>query len=65
MNEDSTSLVFRGKDRGSWSTSSSENEAARLLKKIESNVFDKVREKEEFSKIKEHLLEYADNWRPE
>ena len=65
VNEDRTSLVFRGMHRGSWCTSSSENKAAQLLKQIESKVFDKVREKEEFSKIKECLSEYADNWQPE
>lgn len=65
VNEDCTSLVFRGMCRGSWCTSSLENEAARLLKKIESKVFNNVREKEEFIKIKERLSEYADNWETE
>ncbi len=65
VNEDCTSLVFRGMHRGSWSTNSSENEAAQLLKKMESKVFDKVRQKEEFFKIKELLSEYADNWQTE
>lgn len=36
VNEDCTSLVFRGMSRGSWCTNFSENEAVRLLKKIES-----------------------------
>ncbi|MBO7342154.1 MAG: hypothetical protein J6U87_05690, partial [Clostridia bacterium] len=65
VNEDRTSLVFRGVYRGSWSTSSSENEAASVVKKMESAAFDKVREKEEFTKIKERLLEYAGNWQIE
>lgn len=65
VNEDCTSLVFRGMYRGSWCTSSSENEALRLLKKIESKTFDKIRDKEEFSNIKKRLLEYSDNWTTE
>ena len=65
VNEDCTSLVFRGMDRGSWSTNSSENEAALLLKKIESTVFDKVRRKAEFIRIKERLSEYAGSWHAE
>lgn len=65
VNEDCTSLVFRGMYRGSWCTSSSENEASRLLKKMESKVFDKIRENKEFSIITERLSEYADNWRTE
>ena len=65
VNEDRTSLVFRGMHSGIWCTASSENEAASLLKKMESQVFDKVREKEEFTKIKERLSEYAGNWQAE
>ena len=65
VNEDCTSLVLRGMYRGSWCTSSSENEASRLLKKMESKVFDKIRENKEFSIITERLSEYADNWRTE
>ena len=53
VNEDCTSLVFRGMYRGSWCTSSSENEASKLLKKMESKTFDKIRDREEFSNIKE------------
>ncbi len=62
VNEDCTSLVFRGMPHSSWCTTSSENEAARLLKKLESNVFDKVRETDNFIKIKERLTKYAGNW---
>lgn len=65
VNEDCTSLIFRGMDHGSWSTDSPENEATKLLKKIESKIFDKIREKEEFSKIKERLSKYAENWQIE
>ena len=62
VNEDYTSLVFRGMTRGSWCTNYSENEAAQLLRHIERDVFDKVRGKDEFIKIKNRLSEYADNW---
>ena len=60
--EENTSLVFRGMEHGSWSTNSSENDAARLLKKMESKVFDKVRVTEDFLKIKNELSEYAGKW---
>ena len=60
--EEKTSLVFRGIDSGSWSTNSSENDAARLLRKMQANVFDGIRENEEFVKIKEKLSEYAGKW---
>lgn len=62
VNEESTSLVFRGMERGSWSTGDSDNDASYLLKKMESSVFDKIREKEEFVKIKDHLSKYAGEW---
>ena len=60
--EENTSLVFRGMEHGSWCTNSSENDAARLLKKMESKVFDKVRVTEDFLKIKNELSEYAGKW---
>ncbi|MBO5939306.1 MAG: helix-turn-helix transcriptional regulator [Clostridia bacterium] len=61
-NEEKTSLVFRGRDSGSWCTNSSENDAARLLRKMQADVFDCIRDQEEFIKIKEKLSEYAGNW---
>ncbi len=62
-NEEKTSLVFRGRDSGSWSTNSMENDAARLLRKMENDVFDGIRDNEEFIKIKEKLSEYAGDWK--
>ncbi len=62
VNEESTSLVFRSMERGSWTTGDSDNEAQNLLKKMESPVFDKIRAKEEFVKIKERLTEYSGKW---
>ena len=62
-NEEKTSLVFRGRDSGSWCTNSTENDAARLLRKMENDVFDGIRDNEEFIKIKEKLSEYAGDWK--
>jgi len=62
VNEECTSLVFRGKDRGTWSTNYSENGAFCLLKVMENAVFDKIRENEEFIRIKQYLAEYAGKW---
>lgn len=62
VNEKYTSLVFRGMERGSWATDFSENDAALLLKKIENNVFDTIRETPDFIKIKKELSEYAGEW---
>lgn len=60
--EETTSLVFRGKQGGCWSTGNSENDAALLLKRMESSVFDSIREKDGFIKIKGRLSEYAGEW---
>ncbi len=62
FDEERTSLVFRGMKGGSWSTSDSDNAAQKLLKKMDDPIFDKIREKEEFVKIKTHLSEYAGKW---
>ncbi|MBQ2999439.1 MAG: helix-turn-helix transcriptional regulator [Clostridia bacterium] len=61
--EEKTSLVFRGTDGGSWCTNTSENDASRLLRKMQANVFDGIRENEEFIKIKEKLSEYVGDWK--
>ena len=61
-NEDYTSLVFRGMKFNSWSTNSSENDATYLLKEMENRVFDKIRETEDFIKIKKELSEYSGKW---
>lgn len=57
-----TSLVFRGKDNGSRTGSSSDNDAAQLLKKLDDNVFDRTRESAEFSEIKANLNAYVEKW---
>ena len=62
VNEDCTSLVFRGMYRGSWCTSSSENEAKNLLNKMANRVFDKIRTTEEFIRIQKQLSEYSGKW---
>ncbi len=62
-NEEKTSLVFRGEKSGVWSTNSSENDAARLLRKMENDVFDGLRDNEKFIQIKEKLSEYAGDWK--
>lgn len=62
INEDCNSLIFRGIERGNWTTGSSDNEAKNLLDKMESDVFDKIRETDEFIKIKDCLSEYAGKW---
>ena len=59
---ENTSLVFRGMFPGSWSTDSSENDAAVLLKRMENRVFDKIRQTPEFISIKEELSKYAGPW---
>ncbi len=61
--EEKTSLVFRGMDSGSWCTNTSENDASRLLRKMQAEVFDGVRENEEFIKIKEKISVYAGDWK--
>ena len=62
VNEEHTSLVFRGMVPGSWAVNYTDNEATRLLKIMERAVFDQIREKDEFLKIKASLLEQAGDW---
>ena len=62
INENRTSLVFRGMNRGSWTTGDSDNEAKNLLDKMSSGVFDKIRTTEEFVRIQEQLSEYSGKW---
>lgn len=61
--EEKTSLVFRGMKPGSWSTDTTENDAARLLRHMESGAFDFVRGSEAFGEIAARLSEYAGAWR--
>ena len=60
--EETTSLVFRGLRSESWTTGDSENDAALLLKRMEIHIFNEIREKDDFIKIKERLSEYAGEW---
>lgn len=62
VDEERTSLVFRGMKRGSWITGDSDNEAKNLLDKMASCVFDKIRTREEFVRIQEQLSEYSGKW---
>ena len=62
INEERTSLVFRGMERGSWATGDSDNEAKNLLDKMANRVFDKIRTTEEFIKIQKQLSEYSGKW---
>ncbi len=57
-----TSLIFRGHGYGSWSAGSSDNEASDFLKQMERPIFDAIRDKEDFIKIKEQLSEHAGKW---
>lgn len=57
-----TSLIFRGHGYGSWSAGSSDNSASHLLKEMERPIFDAIRDKEDFIKIKEQLSEHAGKW---
>ena len=60
--EEHTSLVFRGHGHGSWSAGSSDNSASHLIKEMDRPIFDAIRDKEDFIKIKEQLSEYAGKW---
>lgn len=62
VDEENTSLIFRGEKQMTFSTGNTDNEAQELLKRMENRVFDKIREREEFVKIKESLVAYAGKW---
>lgn len=62
INEECTSLVFRGMKRGSWATGNSDNDAKNLLDKMASSIFDKIRDTEEFVRIREQLSKYSGKW---
>lgn len=62
VNEESTSLLFHGMDRGTWVSTDPDNDASRLLVHMESAAFDCIRMSEEFLRIKERLSEYAGKW---
>ena len=62
VDEECSSLVFRGMKRGSWTTGDSDNEAKNLLDKMANRVFDKIRTTEEFVRIQKQLSEYSGKW---
>ena len=62
VDEERTSLVFRGMNRGSWTTDDSDNEAKNLLDKMANRVFDNIRTTEEFVRIQRQLSEYSGKW---
>lgn len=60
-----TSLLFlEYEDNGGFTTGSSQNDAMKLLQKMESADFDFVRDREEFTCITKQLKSYAGNWTP-
>ena len=65
VNEECTSLLLRGMDPGTWASTDPDNDASRLLLKMDDAVFDCLRENEAFIKIKERLCEYAGKWHAE
>jgi hypothetical protein len=62
VNEECTSLLLRGMDHGTWVSTDPDNDASRLLLKMDDAVFDVLRENEKFIQIKERLSEYAGKW---
>ena len=62
VNEKQTSLLLRGMDHGSWVSTDPDNDASRLLLKMDDAVFNCLRENKTFIKIKERLSEYAGKW---
>jgi hypothetical protein len=62
VNEEQTSLLLRGMDHGTWVSTDPDNDASRLLLKMDDAVFDVLRENEKFIQIKERLSEYAGKW---
>lgn len=62
VNEECTSLLLRGMDHDMWVSTDPDNDASRLLLKMDDAVFDVLRENEAFIKIKERLSEYAGKW---
>ncbi len=62
IDEERTSLIFRGQKSCSFTTGDSRNEAQMLIDKMESPVFDQLRNKKAFAEIKASLLEHAGKW---
>lgn len=58
-----TSLIFKGYEYGTFSTSDTSNEALCLLEKMKKTKYDFVRESKEFEEIENSLQAYAEKWR--
>ena len=57
-----TCLAFRTNKYENWSGSSTDNDSARLLARLNDPVFDIIRKSAEFADIKDQLGEYARKW---
>lgn len=65
VDEEPTSLVFRGMKGGSWSTGNNFNDSAFLLGRMKEPVFDRIRERDAFIGLQNRLLEHAGKWKVE
>ncbi len=57
-----TSLILRGKDGGSFGTSSSDNFAQLTLNELKNKTYDFIRSEPQFAEIEEKLKTYAGKW---
>jgi len=64
ISKEYTSLLFRGKIIGSSSKNSTNNESYDLLKAMDNNALDPIREKAEFIAVEENLRKYAKKHKP-
>ena len=62
IDEKRTSLVFRDMQRESFVTGSSDNDACKLLQKMEHAAFDEIRKKDEFIRIQKQLSQHSGKW---
>ena len=60
-----TSLVFRGSEYGTFSTSETNNSALHLLENMKDSKYDSVRDNSEFIEIEKALQAYAEKWKVE
>ena len=62
VSEERTSLVFRGQIDDCWASGSKDNQAKWLLKELNNNIFEGVRQTDEFQRIQNRLYEYSGEW---
>ena len=62
IDEKRTSLVFRDMQREIFATGSSDNDACKLLQKMEHATFDEIRKKDEFIRIQKQLSQHSGKW---